>query len=124
MYIISIVDSFPDGKQYDPTPKITKSNAVEFVRNTLRYMYRSTEIEEKRRVIGRLVTDTSFSKMDGFIGSGEYYIAYSIVDRDIWEDKKNGLIENLNNEITSLKEFIEDNQRKVDELNNWERRWT
>ena len=112
MYIISIVDNFDDGDGCKVIPRITKSEAVHYVIDTLRQKYKATKDKEKRVAIGGLIQCVGH----GVDSCGKGNIAYDIVIKEDWDMAKDKEIEKTKHEIKRLQRFITKKKAELAQL--------
>lgn len=112
MYIISIVDNFDDGDGCKVIPRITKSEAVHYVIDTLRQKYKATKDKEKRVAIGGLIQCAGH----GVDSCGKGNIAYDIVIKEDWDRAKDKEIEKTKHEIKRLQRFIAKKKAELAQL--------
>lgn len=116
MYIVSIIDSFPDGNGLISVPKITLVDSIDFVRDALRSKYRETEDDVKRSLIADVIQQTTEGERSGGLSSGIHSIGFDIVNRDEWEVKKESEVRRTEAKISELKKFIKECKEKLEEL--------
>lgn len=118
MYIITIVDTYPDGNGTQSTPKITLVDSINFVRDSLRSKFKATDDPDKKNVISDVIQQTTGGNLSGGVFDGKYSIGFDIVDRDVFEEKKQEEIEKTQNKIKKLEAFIAECKQRLKELDS------
>ena len=118
MYIISILDNWPDGSS-STYVKITKHEAIKSVIDEMKKRHAATMDITRRVICNNMIKKLSEGCMSFGIGDGtSNTLAYDICSRDEWETKKQEEIARTKKEIEDLQLFIKKTKEKLAQLDN------
>lgn len=116
MYIISIIDNWPDGSPSNYV-KITKRDAVNSVIDIMRKKHDGSVDTTKRVMCNNMIRQLQNGNMSYGIGDGKSNtLGYDICDRDEWEKKKMEEIDKTRKKIEDLELFIKKQKEKLAQL--------